>query len=535
LPPKLKDMINLLPGLSRLLKVIALGAFFLAFSQCLLKKAIGSEHRAKPNVLFIAIDDLNDWVNCLGGRAGVKTPNLDRLAARGVLFTNAHCTAPSCNPSRASLLTGIRPSTSGVYVNNQNWRRAPVLRHALTIPRYFRGQGYRSIGGGKIFHAGSWMNACGRDGFNDDGSWDSYFPSPRRAMPDEIRPQDWPVNGLLREAEKEGFENLFAWKTPTELRNIIEEWKIVDWAPLKEREEEMADSKVVNWAVAELGRKHEKPWFLGVGIFRPHVPWYVPRKYFDLYPINKIALPPVRENDLDDTSPVGQGFVERKWHRWIVKNNQWKQGVQGYLASISFTDALVGRLLDALDKSSDAKYTIIVLWSDNGMHLGEKEHWEKFTLWEESTRVPLIIIAPGVTHPGGRCSRPVSLLDIYPTLIELCGLQPKSELEGRSLVPLLVDPRARWDRPAVTTWRPNNHAVRSERWRYIRYHDGSEELYDHEKDPDEFTNLARDKQYEAVKKELAGWLPKINAALTPPVENEHDILCEIEAEMSGGR
>lgn len=194
---KLKNMINLAPWPSRLLKVIALGAFSLALSLCLLKKTIGSEHKAKPNVLFVAIDDLNDWVSCLGGRVGVRTPNLDRLASRGVLFTNAHCTAPSCNPSRASLLTGIRPSTSGVYVNNQNWRRAPMLQHAVTIPQYFRDQGYRSVGGGKIFHAGSWMNACGRDGFNDDGSWDSYLPSLRRAMPDEIRPRDWPVNGLV--------------------------------------------------------------------------------------------------------------------------------------------------------------------------------------------------------------------------------------------------------------------------------------------------------------------------------------------------
>jgi len=516
---------------SRWLKALGLSAAFLV-SSWLLPTAEASQLEPRPNVLFIAIDDLNDWVGCLGGRAGMKTPNLDRLAARGVLFTNAHCSAPACNPSRASLMTGIRPSTSGVYVNNQNWRRSPVLRDALTIPQYFRKQGYHSVGGGKIFHAGSWVLEYGRDGFNDAASWDLYFPSNKRAMPEEIRPEGWPVNGLLNLAAKQGFGNLFAWSTLEELQQKITEWKIVDWSPLKQPEENMADWRVVDWAVAELQKKHDRPVFQAVGIYRPHVPWYVPQKYFDLYLLDNLDLPPVKYNDLDDTSTVGQGFVERKWHRWVVRNNQWKNAVQGYLASVSFADAMVGRLLEGLDRSPNARNTIIMLWSDNGAHLGEKEHWEKFTLWEESTRVPLMIVAPGITRPGGRCDRPVSLLDIYPTLLELCGLKPKPELEGHSLVPLLRNPQTPSERAVVTTWHPNNHAVRSEHWRYIRYYDGSEELYDHRIDPDEHTNLTGDGRYKSIKRELATWLPKVNAALTPQIESELSILQEIDQEVS---
>lgn len=441
----------------------------------------------KPNILFLAFDDLNQYVNCMGWRKGVHTPNMDRLASRGVLFTNAHCAAPVCRPSRTSLLTGVRPSTSGVYVNpgaNQlsGWRRAPVLKDAVTLPQYFRKQGYRAAGAGKIFHALQWMKGSE----NDPESWDAYFPDMYDVIPKQITPKDFSV----AKSNAEGRPN---------------PWFV--WEPLDEPDIAMSDYQVVDWAISELKKKHDKPFFQGVGIFRPHMPWHVPRKYFDLYPLETLELPHVQENDLADT----HGHERRHWHKWVVDHHQWKQALQGYLASISFADAQLGRLLEAFDASPYARNTIVVMWSDNGMHMGEKENWEKFTLWEESTRVPLIFVAPGVTHRGTRCSHAVSLLDIYPTLVELTGGKPGPQLEGLSLVPQLRNPSAARGRPALTTHGRNNHAVRTDKWRYIRYDDGFEELYDHNADPYEFTNLARRDGYEAVKTELKRWLPEVNA------------------------
>ena len=434
---------------------------------------------SRPNVLFIAIDDLNDWIGCLGGHPQSKTPNFDRLAARGVLFTNAHCAAPLCNPSRAALMTGITPATSGVYENNQPWRKAPALAKAVTIPQYFRANGYKAIGSGKTYH----------DAFPDPQSWDEYFPSLDRQKPPDPKPAKTPVNGIPNTAH-------------------------FDWGPLDPdaKDGDMGDSKVADWVIGQMSKQHGKPLFLACGLFRPHLPWYVPRKYFDMHPVEKIELPSVRADDLDDVPPIGVAMAKPNGdHKKVIEHNQWKQAVQGYLASISFCDAMLGRVLDAFDKSPLAKDTIVMLWSDHGWHLGEKLHWRKFSLWEEATHNVFMVVAPGVTKPAGRCDRTVSLMDVYPTLIDLCGLSQKSGLEGKSLLPLLKDPKAKWDRPAVTTFRKGNHGVRSERWRYIRYHDGTEELYDHNVDPMEWTNLASKPESAAVKKELAKWLPKVNA------------------------
>ena len=459
-----------------------------------------SNKNKSPNILFIAVDDLNDWANCLGGRPGVHTPNLDRLANRGVLFTNAHCAAPACNPSRSSVFTGIRPSTSGIYFNRQHWRKSPILENAVSIPEHFRSNGYRAIGGGKLFHCLSWIKKTyGRDG-NDPDIWDTYFPSKTNPMPDFI----WPEG-----TEWDEFETV-TWPPRAGANTAGRPPYYFDWGPMAETEEKTSDFKVIEWASKELQKTQDKPFFHAVGIFRPHIPWFVPKKYFDLYPLDKISLPRIKEKDLEDCSPVGKGYCRRKWQEWIVKNDQWKSAVQAYLASISYADAQLGRLLDALDESPHSDNTIIVLWSDHGMHIGEKEHWEKFTLWEESTRVPLIIVAPGVTKAGSRCAQPVNLLDIYPTLVELAGHDPRPELEGQSLLPLLKNPHLETGRAVVTTYGQNNHGVRSARWRYIRYHDGSEELYDHQTDPDEYTNLAGQEEFKNVIEELAAWLPRIN-------------------------
>ncbi len=455
------------------LKLTAAGAAALALPN-LAFSARPSKDR--PNVLFMAIDDLNDWIGCLGGHPDVKTPNLDRLAERGVLFTNAHCSAPACNPSRASLMTGILPSTSGVYHNPNPWRKSPVLADAVTIPQHFMAHGYSPVGGGKIYHGG----------FPDPASWQDYFPSQQKNKPDDPTPPNRPVNGIPGTAH-------------------------FDWGPVDVPDEQMGDSKVASWAISQLRKKHRKPFFIACGFFRPHLPWYVPKRYFDMYPADKVTLPNVNENDLDDVPPIGQKMAKPQGdHKKVIEHKQWRKAVQGYLASITFVDTCVGRVIDALDKSAYADNTVIILWSDHGWHLGEKLHWRKFSLWEEATHNVLMMVAPGLTRPGGRCPRPVTMLDIYPTLIDLCSLTPKKELEGKSLLPLLKNPKAKWDRPALTTHGRNNHSLRTERYRYIRYSDGTEELYDRDVDELEWKNLAADPKHAAIKKQLAKSLPGTN-------------------------
>lgn len=465
---------------------------------------------AKPNVLFVAVDDLNDWVNCMGGRKGVHTPNLDRLAARGVLFTNAHCAAPACNPSRVAVMTGVAPSSSGVYNNGQDWRRSPRLAKAVALPEHFRAGGYEAYGGGKIFHALSWITGGYGKQQNEAKLWDRYWPSAEDPMPAPL----WP-----KAAQAKRGDNGYLYSKPIAVGKSLEGRPphFFDWAPDEQPEAETADHKVVDRAARELAKPRRKPFFHAVGIFRPHIPWYAPTKYFDLYPEPDVFLPKIKENDLDDVPKRGHAGIRKSWHKWLVENDEWRGAVRGYLASVSFADAQVGRLLDALDESPHAKNTVVALWSDHGMHIGEKQQWEKFTLFEESTRVPLIIVAPGVTKPGSVCDRPVNLLDLYPTLNELCGLERRKDLDGRSLVPLLRDPKAAWAPPAVTTWGRNNHSARGQRYRYVRHPDGTEQLYDHQTDPDEFTNLADKPELASVKKRLARWLPKTNA---PPVSNK---------------
>jgi len=430
----------------------------------------------KPNVLFIAVDDLNDWIGCLGGHPDAVTPNIDRLANQGVLFTRAYCNAPACNPSRGSLFTGIRPSTSGVYENEQSFRIANP--DAVTLMQHFMAHGYHVAGRGKLTRQGSPP---------DLASYHEYIKQGPDPMPDNR-----PLNGI-----------------PDTGR--------FDWGPVDAPIEEMDDWKVVQWGKEVLGREHDKPFFLGCGLYRPHLPWYVPKKYFDMYPPEEITLPHVNENDLDDVPQIDRDFVERRPdHKNVTETNNWRKSVAGYLACIRFADDMVGQLLDALEESPHAKNTVVVLWGDHGWHLGEKLHWRKFDLWEEGTRVPLIVSAPGVKP--ARCGRTVSLIDLYPTLIDVCGLSQRSGLEGVSLGPLLNQPDRAWDRPALTTHIRGNHSVRSERWRYTRYADGTEELYDHENDGLEWTNLAGQAQYDSVIAEHKAWLPKTDAPDTPDLQ-----------------
>jgi arylsulfatase A-like enzyme len=272
----------------------------------------------------------------------------------------------------------------------------------------------------------------------------------------------------------------------------------------------MGDAKVADWVSGQLQQEHDKPFFLACGIYRPHLPWYVPKKYFDMHPLDEVALPVTKEDDLDDIPAAGRAMVRRSDHRRVVNNDKWREAVQAYLACVSFADACVGRVIEALEASACRDNTLVVLWSDHGWHLGEKLHWRKFALWEEATRNALVFAGPGIA-PGQRCEAPVNLIDIYPTLIDCCGLGPREGLDGLSLKPLIENPDAPWERPSLTTHMHMNHALRTRRWRYIRYKDGSEELYDHSVDKLEWTNLAADPAYADIKRDLGAWLQKTNA------------------------
>lgn len=432
--------------------------------------------QSKPDVLFIAVDDLNDWVSYLGGHPQTKTPHIDRLVARGTAFTNSHCAAPACNPSRAALMSGLRPWQTGVYTNNDPAQG--VLKDVSTINHHFVANGYNTLGGGKIYHN---FNAEGRqDSWTE---WAGLFPS--------IKGHEENFNGLNRGH--------------------------FDWGPVDAKPADMGDYKLTDWAIDLLKTAPaEKPLFLAVGYVKPHLPWYVPQEYFDRFPLADIKLPVTKENDLDDVPVSGKKMAGAEGdHASVLKGDQWKKAVQAYLATISFLDDQVGRLLDGLDQSPRKDKTIIVWWTDHGWHLGEKEHWRKFALWEEATRTSMAIVAPGVSKPGSKTNAPVDYMNLYPTLCELTGLPVPNHVKGASLMPLLKDPAAKWDGVAVCTHGKGNHAVRDAQWRYIRYADGTEELYDHSKDPYEWTNLAAEAGMSDIKTKLAAAIPAAETEIKP--------------------
>ena len=431
----------------------------------------------KPNVLFIAVDDLNHWVGHLGRNTQAKTPNIDRLAKMGVTFTRAYCAAPVCNPSRAALMSGMRPGTTGVYDNGQQWQ--PVIAKEKTLTTQFLNAGYEVFGTGKIYHANA----------HRPGEWTDYFVGAKEKATPHASAKNDGVGGIK-------------------------------FQPLTD-DSKLQDESIVDYGIKQLAAKHEKPFFLAVGLHKPHMPWNVPKKYYDLFPLEKIELQPTKESDLNDVPAGGIKFAKPQGdHAEMLKSGRWKEAVQAYLATIAYCDAQIGRLLDAYDQSPHKENTVIVFWGDHGWHLGEKEHWRKFALWEEATRMPYIWVVPGVTKPGGVCDRPVDLMSVYPTLCSLCGLERPKHVEGEDLKPLLADPKAKWDRPAITTYHLNNHAVRTEKFRYIRYADGGEELYDHDADPYEWTNLANDPKFADAKKQLAKLLPAVNNPELPRVKEK---------------
>ncbi len=463
-----------------------------------LLRAAGAEHvQAKPNVLFIAVDDLNHWVGHLGRNPQTKTPNIDRLAKMGVAFTHAYCAARVCNPSRAALLSGRRPGVTGVYDNQTPFAR--VIPAAESLVMQFRKAGYETLGMGKLWHGG----------LGSPEQWSTTNERPRRA-------------GGIGGAGTGG-----AVRARVDDRSIGP----IKFGIVEGGDEAVPDTAIASYGVEELGRKHDRPFFLTLGFHKPHMPWNVPKKYYDLHPLAQIQLPPHRTNDLDDLPPAGVKMAGALGdHAKVVASGRWNEAIQAYLAAISYLDAQVGRVLDALDRSAYATNTIICFWGDHGWHLGEKLHWRKFALWEEATRAPFIWVVPGVTRPDGRCERTVDFMCIYPTLCNLAGIAVPAHVEGENIRALLENPAAAWDKPAVTTFGRNNHAVRTERWRYIRYHDGGEELYDHTRDPYEWTNLVagQGNAFTSVIKDLSRWLPQANnpptrRAASDPADKQDDV------------
>lgn len=427
--------------------------------------------KAPPNVLFISIDDLNTWPAILKGHPDAKTPNIDRLADRGTLFSDAHCQFPLCGPSRASLMSGMHTTSLEFYdhMNDEELQARAHAKGTLLLHEYFSKNGYKTMAVGKICHQhvpeGSVDMSGGREPFG---------PKP-----------------------KPGYK----WKS---------EKTSTDWAAWPDQDEETPDYRTAEWAVNRLAEKHDKPFLLMTGFLRPHVPWFVPRKWFDKQvPIRDISLPPYKADDWEDIPAFAPSVAQEPQYpttEWAIENNEWENIVQAYLACITFVDAQVGKLLDALEGSAYADNTVIFLWSDHGYHLGEKGLFKKVTLWDRSTHVPMIIAGPGLPE-GQRCDRVVSLLDMYPTLLDLCGLPGNPMNEGNSLAGLLERPNGFWNHPALTTLFRWNHSVTSERFRYIRYEDGSEELYDRLNDPNEWKNLARDRDFETEKRKLVRYLP----------------------------
>jgi arylsulfatase A-like enzyme len=418
--------------------------------------------KAKPNVLFLAADDLNDWVEGFGGHPQTITPNLSRLAARGVRFQHAYCNAPLCNPSRASLFTGLRPSSTGIYTNEQTWRDGAP--DAPTLGTWFADNGYRSAGCGKLFH----------------NSQPDYSGFHEYLMADSSRVE---LDAIHAHQPVKAAQNHF------------------DWGPLNIRKEDMGDHLIARFAEEFLQKRHGQPFFLGCGFLKPHLPWHAPKEFFDKFPASGIRLPAYRENDLNDVPKSAIRDAALRDHERVVRSDLWQQAVAAYLATINYCDYNVGRVLDALWQGPNAENTIVVAWGDHGWHLGEKNHWRKFTLWERSCRVPLVIAAPGASKSGVNSPRVAELLDLYPTLLDLCSLPANAKNEGRSLTPLLRNPTAAWDGAAITSHFPQSHSI------------VDEELYDHKNDPHEWTNLLasglkRTPLIEQARTRLAARLPQ---------------------------
>ena len=432
---------------------------------------------SKMNVLFLAVDDLNTWLlndaNRYAGR--VEAPNIRRLGASGVVFDRAYTASPVCSPSRTALLSGVSPWKSGVYHNGLEMSGSRPLAEAISLPQLFQNAGYYTASYGKISH-----------GWGTRDAWNEFIPHKRDPVPPGA-----PLTPVGRGEQ--------------------------DWGPTHLKEAEMGDTTYADAAIRQLQREHDRPFFLACGLFHPHMPWYVPRKYFDMFPLDEVTTPKILEDDLADVPPYGRKITEgkSKFVAQVLSHDLHKQAVQAYLATTAYADAQIGRVLDALEASRYRDNTIVVLISDHGFHLGEKSHWQKATLWEEATHCLLMFRVPGMTKQGGRSQRCVSLQDIYPTLTELCGIEPLSYVDGRSLRPLLNNPNAEWNSTAITALGNQYISIRTEHFRYIRYSDDQQEFYDRRDDPREWTNQIGNPKFATAIETLRNSLPALSEMARP--------------------
>ena len=463
--------------------------------------------KQKPNVLLLAVDDMNDWIGCLGKTPRAITPNIDKLAGRGVNFSNAHTAGVFCAPSRAAIFSGQFASTTGCYQSGTYFVDHPEIESLQTS---FAKAGYSTFGAGKLFHHPA--------GAIDIRNWTHFF-----LRNPEQRKTGWPMNSWSEETP-------FPANFPASIYNRgqdITGGMFLEWAGIpNHREEDMADTKRANWAVEQLRKRHDKPFFLAVGLYAPHYPNYCPQKYFDLYDPDKIELPPIKKDDLEDL-PDKIRKMKTARSRILQKLQSldaWDDAIHGYLANISYADAMIGRVLNALEQSPYADNTIVVLWSDHGYHLGEKGDWGKHTLWERTSNVPFIWAGPGVAK-NKTTDVTVSLIDLYPTFREMCGLpQTKQTLEGQSIASTLANPDQAEDRSVfLPHMHPGEYAIINRDWRYVRYGEDGEELYDLREDPHEWNNLAMEKKYLKTKSRLSSFAPKKFAPQAKKLNAKRDL------------
>lgn len=446
----------------------------------------------RPNILFILIDDLNSWIGAYNGRIAAHTPNLDRLAASGAFYRNAYCAAPYCNASRISLFTGMLPSRTGVY------RDEPLPESFVTFPTVLRHEGYQTFAAGKVFH--------GAFDYTTEAQSNSGLAEWRNVSD---RPEYWDeAHGFTAERLPFGrpFNSLFGDTPRAEWPSIYSHF---DWSAFDDNKS--PDELTTQRTVEFLQRKHGAPFLCCAGLYRPHLPWFAPSKHFDRYRLEDISLPVVKPDDLEDVPPIGVEFALWPFdHRRIADAGLWRAAVRAYLACVSYCDELVGRIIDALDSSPNRDNTIVVLASDNGFHHGQKLHWSKFALWEEASRVPLMLRVPNSHLYRGVSQQPVSLVDIWPTLHRLAGTTSDIAADGEPL-PAPIFPIVKRRIPVLTTWQRDNHSIREGDWRYTVYRDGGEELYDHRTDPFEWHNLANKEHARRIRDQLRS---RLTAATT---------------------
>lgn len=462
--------------------------------------------KAQPNVLLISVDDMNPWLGCLRnepfGHPQVQTPYLDQLAGESVLFSNAHCPAPICNPSRTAVLTGMHPTTSGIYGNYCWWR--PHLAGYKTLFEYFRGHGYYAAGAGKVFHH------C--HGFNPPDQWDEYE--------DQVFDDPWDRKSRVN------YPNIEPIPTPKGhpfhgMDYFVHEF---DWGSLPIEEDAYGDCRAVEFAESFLGRNHDQPFILACGLFHPHLPWYAPKRFFDLYDASEIVVPgEVRISQWERIPEKGNAFAKygpqgKDQYDTLASRGRFKDAMHAYLACLSFSDHLVGRVLQALEASPYAEDTMIVFYGDHGFHVGEKQHFGKWALWRESTHVPFIIRLPGAKLKGTKINNAVPTLGMAATLADLCEIPREENWDSRSLLSLMQGNVNELTEPVLCTLERNNHVLISDSYRFIHYADGSEELYDLKNDPLELKNVVKDSHYRRTVESMRSYLPKTVAQEAPGLE-----------------